>query len=173
MKPLLDHHFVIMAVAVAPPAGAALGMAASRLRREAAAALALAAAAFIAAGLYQQHRQLGRVSAPEPQWVHVASAWLRDQTRSDEFVATDIPILAYYAHRRLVPDFVDTSFTRLHVGQLPPARVFAQLDRYHVRVAAIGRAFWVDPPVKRGFDARFRVRKLHPNIVYYLGRRAR
>ena len=172
MKPLLDHHFVIMAVAVAPPAGAALGLAAARLRREAAAVLVLAAATFIGAGYYQQHRQLGRVSAPEPRWVHVASAWLRSQTRPDEYVATDIPLLAYYAHRRLVPDFVDSSFTRLSVGDLPPSRVFADLARYHVRVAAIGRAFWVSPPIKRGFDARFRVRKLHPNIVYYYGRRS-
>jgi hypothetical protein len=147
-------------------------MTASLLRREAAAVLVVATAVFVAAGVYQQHSHLVRASAPEPRWVHVAAAWLRSETQPNDFVATDIPILAYYAHRRLVPDFVDTSFTRLGVGDLPPARVFAELDRYHVRVAAIGRAFWVDPPIKQGFDARFRVRKLHPNIVYYLGRRA-
>jgi hypothetical protein len=96
---------------------------------------------------------------------------LRTKTRPDEVVATDIPVLAYYAHRRLVPNFVDTSFTRLGVGDLTPAEVFAQLDRYHVRVAAIGRAFWVDPPIRKGFNERFSYRKWHPNIVYYLGRR--
>ena len=90
--------------------------------REAAVPLLLFAALFAVAGTYQQHRQLVRNSKPEPAWVHVAANWLRTETRPDEVVATDIPILAYYAHRRLVPDFVDTSFTRLGVGDLtsPP-----------------------------------------------------
>ena len=170
MKPLLDHHFVILAVAVALPAGAALGLAAERLSREAAVPLLLFVGLFLVVGTYQQHRQLVRLK-PEPAWVHVAATWLRTKTRPDEVVATDIPVLAYYAHRRLVPNFVDTSFTRLGVGDLTPAEVFAQLDRYHVRVAAIGRAFWVDPPIRKGFNERFSYRKWHPNIVYYLGRR--
>jgi 4-amino-4-deoxy-L-arabinose transferase-like glycosyltransferase len=171
MKPLLDHHLVILALAVAVPAGAALGLGASRLRREAAVPLLLFAALFAVAGTYQQHRQLVRNSKPEPAWVHVAAAWLRAETRPDDVVATDIPVLAYYAHRRLVPDFVDTSFTRLNVGDLKPAEVFAELNRYHVRVAAIGRALWVDPAVRRGFNARFDHRKWHPNIVYYFDTR--
>jgi hypothetical protein len=170
MKPLLDHHLVILAVAAAPAAGASLGLAASRMRREAAIPVVLFIAIFAIAGTVQQHRQLGRLQA-EPAWVHVAANWLRSKTRPDEVVATDIPILAYYAHRRLVPDFVDSSFTRLGVGDLSPAEVFAELDRYHVRVAAIGRAFWVDPPIQKGFNVRFSYRKWHPNIVYYLGRR--
>jgi len=170
MKPLIDHHLVILAVAVAPAAGASLGLAASRMRREAALPLLLFAAVFAVVGTYQQHRQLVRLK-PEPAWVHVAANWLRTEARPEEVVATDIPILAYYAHRRLVPNFVDTSFTRLGVGDLTPAEVFAELDRYHVRVAAIGRAFWVDPPIQKGFNARFRYRKWHPNIVYYLGLR--
>jgi hypothetical protein len=170
MKPLIDHHLVILAVAVAPAAGASLGLATSRLRREAAVPLLLVAALFAAVGTYQQHRQLGRLQA-EPAWIHVAANWLRTEARPDEVVATDIPILAYYAHRRLVPNFVDTSFTRLGVGDLSPAEVFRELDRYHVRVAAIGRAFWVDPPIQKGFNARFNYRKWHASIVYYLGRR--
>jgi hypothetical protein len=170
MKPLIDHHLVILAVAIAPAAGASLGLAASRLRRELVLPLLLFAAVFVVVGTYQQHRQLGRLQR-EPAWVHVAANWLRTEARPDEVVATDIPILAYYAHRRLVPNFVDTSFTRLGVGDLSPAEVFRELDRYHVRVAAIGRAFWVDPPVQKGFNARFSYRKWHPNIVYYLGRR--
>jgi len=171
MKPLLDHHLVILAVAVALPAGTALGLSAARLRREVAIPLLLFIALFATAGVYQQHRQLVRNFKPEPAWVHVAASWLRSETQPNEVVATDIPILAYYAHRRLVPDFVDSSFTRLAVGDLTPAEVFRELDRYHVRIAAIGRAFWVDPPLQKGFNARFSHRKWHPNIVYYFGRR--
>ena len=171
MKPLLDHHLVILAVGVALPTGAALGLAASRLRGGTGAVLVLVVASFAAAGVYQQHRQMVRSSKPEPSWIHVAANWLRAETQPNEVVATDIPILAYYAHRRLVPDFVDTSLTRIGVGDLKATKVFAELDRYHVRVAAIGRAFWVDPGIRQVFDARFGRRTLHPNIVYYLGRR--
>lgn len=172
MKPLLDHHLVILAVAVALPAGGALGLAASRLRREGAAALLVCVALFAALGTYQQHRQLVRNSKPEPAWVRVAAGWLRNETRPDEVVATDIPILAYYAHRRLVPDFVDTSFTRIGVGDLAPAEVTAELDRYDVRIAAIGRVFWANPPIQKVFNIRFAHRESHQNIVYYFGRRS-
>jgi hypothetical protein len=119
----------------------------------------------------QQHRQLSGTK-PEPEWIHVAAHWLRAETPPNAVVATDIPIVAYYAHRRLIPDFVDTSFTRLAVGELTPATVFAQLDRYDVRVAAIGRAFWADPAIRKAFDTRFRHRRLGTNIVYYVGRRS-
>jgi 4-amino-4-deoxy-L-arabinose transferase-like glycosyltransferase len=169
MKPLIDHHLVILSVAAAVPAGAALGLAAARLRRGVVIPLLFFVVLFAGAGAYQQHRQLVRNSKPEPAWLHVAASWLRNQTQPDEVVATDIPILAYYAHRRLVPDFVDSSFTRLGVGDLSPAEVMRELDRYKVRVAAIGRAFWVDPAIQKSFNARFSHRKWHPNIVYYLG----
>jgi hypothetical protein len=171
MKPLIEHHLVILAVAVALPAGAALGLATARLQREARIFIMLFVALFAVAGVYQQHRHLVRDSKPEPSWVHVAANWLRAETRPDEVVATDIPILAYYAHRRLVPDFVDTSFTRIGVGDLGAAEVVAELDRYHVRIAAIGRAFWVTPPIQKAFNRRFAHRKWHHNFVYYFGRR--
>lgn len=171
MKPLLDHHLVILSVSLAVPAGAALGFAATRLRPEAGAVAALLLAAFVAAGIYQQHSQLVRNTAPEPAWVHKGANWLRAQTGPADVVATDIPIVAYYAHRRLVPDFVDSSFTRLGVGELTPARVSKELDRYHVQVAAIGRAFWADKAIRHVFDTRFRHRKLAPNIVFYSGSR--
>jgi 4-amino-4-deoxy-L-arabinose transferase-like glycosyltransferase len=172
MKPLLGHHLVILAVSIAVPAGATLGLAASRLRLAGTAALVGVALLFLAAGAVQQRRQLARGSVPEPQWIHRAADWLRAETKPNAVVATDIPIVAYYAHRRLIPDFVDTSFTRLGVGELTPATVFAQLDRYDVRVAAIGRTFWADPAIRKEFDRRFRERRLGTNIVYYVGRRA-
>lgn len=173
MKPLLDHHLVILAVAVALPTGTALGLAASRLQRQdAQIALALFVVAFVAAGIYQQRRQLVRSKQAEPTWVFWAADRIRAETAPGEVVATDIPIIAYDAHRRLVPDLVDTSFTRMSVGELTPAKVFAELDRYHVRVAAIGRAFWADPRFRQQFAARFRRTIVHENVVLYIGRRS-
>lgn len=167
MKPLLDHHLVILSVSLAVPAGAALGLAVRRLRPEAGAVTAFLLVIFVAAGTYQQHRQLVRSTAPEPAWVHRGANWLRAETGPADIVATDIPIVAYYAHRRLVPDFVDSSFTRLGVGELTPAKVAAELDRYHVQVAAIGRTFWADKAIRKVFDTRFRHRQLAPDIVFY------
>jgi 4-amino-4-deoxy-L-arabinose transferase-like glycosyltransferase len=171
MKPLLDHHLVILSVSLAVPAGAALGLAATRLRADGGAVMALLVVTAVAAGIYQQHRQLVRSTAPEPEWVHRGANWLRAESDPADVVATDIPIVAYYAHRRLVPDFVDSSFTRLGVGELTPAKVSAELDRYHVQVAAIGRTFWADQAIRTVFDTRFRHRKLAPNIVFYSGSR--
>lgn len=171
LKPLLDHHLVILAVALALPTGAALGLAATRLRREAAAVVVVAVAVLIPAGVFQQHRQLVRNKQPEPGWLVRAAQWMRAETAPNEVVATDIPIIAYYAHRELVPDFVDTSFTRLDVNDLTPAEVFADLDRYHVRIAAIGRAFYADPKIQAGFNARAQRRIVHLDIVYYVLRR--
>jgi hypothetical protein len=172
MKPLLDHHLVILAVALALPSGAALGLAVTQLRREAGAAVMVAIAVLVPAGVFQQHRQLVRSSQPEPSWLLAAAQWMRAETAPREVVATDIPIIAYYAHRDLVPDFVDTSFTRMHVHDLTAAKVFADLARYHVRVAGIGRAFYADKAIRNGFTARFAHRILGHYIVFYLDRRS-
>jgi hypothetical protein len=171
LKPLLDHHLVILAVALALPTGAALGLAVTRLRPEAGIAVVVAVAVLVPAGVFQQHRQLVRNAQPEPSWLLKAAQWMRAETAPHEVVATDIPIIAYYAHRELVPDFVDTSFTRLDVNDLTPAKVFADLARYHVRIAAIGRAFYADPKIQAGFTARAQRRIVHPDIVYYVLKR--
>src|SRR5205085_1400072 len=147
LKPLIDHHLVILAAAVALPAGAALGLAVTRARRQAAIALSLAWIAIVAAGLYQQHHRLVLGVRAEPAWITWAADRLRADTGPNEVVLTDYPIVAYYAHRRLVPQLVDTSFTRSDIGDLPAPEIFRDLDRYHVRAAALGRALYRDPAI--------------------------
>ncbi len=143
LKPLFPHHLVTLAVALALPAGAWIGVAAARAPRGVGAACAVGAIAFVVIGGYQQHRWAARVPA-QPAYIYAAAAWLRAASRPDEIVATDMPIVAYYAHRRVVPDMVDSTFTRLYIGELTPKSVFANLDRYHVRAAVIGRVFYAD-----------------------------
>jgi 4-amino-4-deoxy-L-arabinose transferase-like glycosyltransferase len=172
LKPLFPHHFATLAVAFTLPAGAALGLTVARTSRLAARGVALLAIVSVAAGAYQQHRWLVRLPA-EPAWIFKPANWLRAETRPNEVVVTDIPIIAYYAHRRLVPDLVDSTFTRLDIGELTAAKVFAGVDRYHVRAAAIGRVFWADPQIRAAFNARFRHRSYGLNIVEYLGPRNR
>ena len=172
MKPLLEHHLVILGVAIALPAGTALGLAGSRLRRRnARIALAVLTVALVVVGVGLQRRHLLESRQAEPSFVVWAADRMRAATAPNEIVATDIPIIAYYAHRRLVPDLVDTSFTRVGVGDLTPAAVFADLDRYHVDFAAIGRTFYADPRIRHRFDVLFRHRIVHPDIVLYRGRR--
>jgi hypothetical protein len=172
LKPLIDHHLVILAAAVALPAGTALGLAAARLRRETAAAVALACVGLVAAGLYQQGHRLALGVRSEPEWILWAAGRLRAETTPREIIASDYPIVAYYAHRELVPDLVDTSFTRFDVGELTAPRVLREIDRYHVRAAALGRVLYGDPAIRAGFARRFRRRIAHGFIVLYLGRRS-
>jgi hypothetical protein len=172
MKPLLDHHLVVLAIALAIASGAGLGWLASQIRRDVLLVLAASVAVFIAAGSYQQHRQLVRSRLAEPPWILWAAERLRAETRPDEVVATDIPIVGYYAHRRLVPDLVDTSFTRVGVGDLTPSKVFAELNRYHVRAAVLGRALYSVPEIRARFAARFARRIPHDFVVLYLDKRA-
>jgi 4-amino-4-deoxy-L-arabinose transferase-like glycosyltransferase len=173
MNPLLDHHLVILAVALALPTGATLGLALSQpIRREVQIAVALLVGAIVVVGVAQQHRRLVQADQPEPAWIFRAANEVRAATAPADVVVTDIPIIAYRAHRRLVPDLVDTSFTRMSVGELPPAKIFAELARYNVQVAAIGRSFYANPQIRHGFDVRFRHRLVRPNIVIYRGRRS-
>ena len=173
MKPLLDHHLVILAMALALPVGATLGLTVSSSpRRTAGLAVGLLAGALVAVGVAQQHHHLGQARSSEPGWILQAAALMRSEAAPSDLVATDIPIIAYRAHRLLVPDLVDTSLTRMSVGELPPSKVFAELARYDVQVAAIGRAFYAYPRIRHGFDTHFRRRVVHPNIVFYFGRLA-
>jgi len=172
LKPLIDHHLVILAAAVALPAGTAVGLAATRARAEAAAAAALGCAALAAAGLYQQHHRLALGVRSEPDWIVWAADRLRADTGPRDVIATDYPIVAYYAHRKLVPDLVDTSFTRYQVGELSAPKVLREIDHYHVRAAALGRVLYGDPAIRAGFAHRFRRRIAHSYIVLYVGRRA-
>jgi 4-amino-4-deoxy-L-arabinose transferase-like glycosyltransferase len=170
LKPLFPHHLVTLAVALAVPAGASIGVAAARAPRRVGTVVAAAAVAFVAIGAYQQHRWADRVPA-QPAWIYTAAAWLRAESRPNDIVATDMPIVAYYAHRRVAPDLVDSTFTRLYIGELTPKKVFESIDRYHIDAAIIGRVFFADPKIRHAFDIGFRHRRYLENAVAYRGRK--
>jgi 4-amino-4-deoxy-L-arabinose transferase-like glycosyltransferase len=170
LKPLFTHHLVALSVALALPAGASIGVAAARAPRTVGTACAAVAMVFVAAGAYQQHRWADRVPG-QPPWIYHAAAWLRAASRPDELVATDMPIVAYDAHRRVVPDLVDSTFTRLYLGELTAKKVFEDIDRNHVNVALIGRVFFADAKIRHAFDAGFRHRLDLENAVGYWGRK--
>jgi hypothetical protein len=136
-RPLLDHHFVLLAAAGAIAAAASLPVG----RPIVATALALA----IAAGWVQEWRRIGRNDAPEPAAVLTAARALRAQTAPAELVGADLPIVAFRANRRLPGELVDTSAVRFASGSLTNARVFATLERARVRTVVVGREFRARP----------------------------
>jgi hypothetical protein len=131
--PLLDHHFVLLAAALATAAGASLASPRGRL------ALAGVAVACVgaAAGWIQDYRQIGRSTPPEPAEVRQAADAVRALTRPSELVASDLPIVPYLADRRLPGDLVDTSAVRFASGSLTRRDVRAA----PVRVYVVGREF--------------------------------
>jgi 4-amino-4-deoxy-L-arabinose transferase-like glycosyltransferase len=150
-RPLLDHHFVLLAAAGAIAAAASLPVA----RPLVATALAL----LIVAGWVQEWRRVGRNDAPELAAVLTAAHTLRAQTAPAELVGADLPIVAFRADRRLPGELVDTSAVRFASGSLTDAEVVATLDRAGVRTVVVGREFGARPRLLAELR-RFRVLKV-------------
>ena len=141
-KPLLDHHFVLLAAAVATAAGASLGSGRGRLG---AAFLAVAGVTAVA-GWVQDYRQIDRSTKPEPVEIRQAAHVVRVLTRSNELVASDLPIVPYLADRREPGRLVDTSAVRFASGSLTPGDV----RRARARVYVAGREFLSHPEAIKG-----------------------
>ncbi len=139
-EPLLDHHFVLLAATLAVPAGAGLGAGVLRVPEPARYAVAgLAGLALAAGGLQEQDRLADQPG--DPPAVRRAAAALEAATRPGDLVATDLPIVAYLADRRIPGQLVDTSFVRLANGSLTQAEILAAIDRTQVHGVAVGRLF--------------------------------
>jgi hypothetical protein len=136
-RPLLDHHFVLLAAAGAVAAAASLPVG----RPVLATALALA----VAAGWVQEWRQIGRNNAPERAPVLAAARALQAQTAPAELVGADLPIVAFHADRRLPGELVDTSAVRFASGSLTDAKVLAVLEHAGVHTVVVGREFAARP----------------------------
>jgi hypothetical protein len=100
--------------------------------------------------------------------VRWAAAQLRDRTRPDELVATDRPIVAFMARRRVPGDLVDTAYLRFRAGYLDAGRVVADLDLAHVQAVAALRAFRDEPAVRRRLERAFPVKLRHGGATLYL-----
>jgi hypothetical protein len=159
---VLEHHRVLLAAALALAAGVAL----ARLPvRFAAAPMVL----LIGAGLSQQWIRL-HSSKPTPHYQTWAASQLRSRTDSSELVATDMPIVAHLANRRLPGQLVDTSLARFGAGSLTDAGVLRLLDRDRIRVVVAGRAFLLRSELLRQLELRYREVARLPEAVVYVRR---
>ena len=160
---------MLLATVVAVPAGAGLGAAFARMPRPARLAVAGVAVLALAAGFAQEQRRLARQEG-EPAGVHWAAAELRARTSPDELVATDLPIVAYLAHRRVPGQLVDTSYVRLGTDSLTDAKILSTLERGAIRAVVVGRLYGDRPALVRALRARYPTRLERDGITLYLSR---
>jgi 4-amino-4-deoxy-L-arabinose transferase-like glycosyltransferase len=151
-RPLLDHHFVLLAAAGAVAAAGSLPV--SRP------IIAMVVALAVAAGWAQQWHQIGRNEEREPAAVLAAARALRAHTAPAELVGADLPIVAFRADRRLPGELVDTSAVRFASGSLTDAKVLATLEHARVRTVVVGREFGARPRLLAGLR-RYRVLRVN------------
>jgi len=168
MRPLLDHHLVLLAAAIAVPAGTSLGATVMLLRPRTRIVVAGAAVLVLAAGLAQQWRQLERNVRPDDPKVVWAAGVLRDNTDPDGYVVSDLPYAAVLADRRIAGPLVDTSWGRVSSGKLSAADVIRIADEYDVHVVVTGRMLRSSPGLAGMLRARFPVRRTYGDAVAYV-----
>ena len=168
MRPLLDHHIVLLAAAIAVPAGTSLGATVMLLRPRWRVVAATAAVLIAAAGLGQQWRQLERNFRPDDPTVLWAADLLRSNTPPRGFVVSDLPYAAVLADRRIAGPLVDTSWGRVSSGKLSAADVIRVADEYDVHVVITGRMLRRSPGLARMLRARFPVRRTFGDATAYL-----
>jgi Glycosyltransferase family 87 len=153
-RPLLDHHLVLLTTVLAVPAGSGLGAAVTHVPRPARFALTGALALALMAGFVQEERRLVRQSG-DPPGVIWAAEQLRTLTKPEDLVATDLPIVAYLADRRVPGQLIDSSFVRLRGGSLTDMDVLGTLVRKKVRTVVVGRLYAEDPRLMMALRTAF------------------
>jgi 4-amino-4-deoxy-L-arabinose transferase-like glycosyltransferase len=146
-RPLIDHHMVVLAVALALPAAVAL----ASVRRPPSWAPAAAAAVLalgVGPGAFQELRRLDRNLRPEPDSVTWAAGQLSRLTVPEALVVSDLPIVLHYADRRTAPSLVDTSYVRFE-GDLTAEAVLEDIRQLHPDAVVVGRAFRDQPELLR------------------------
>lgn len=164
MKPLLDHHLVLLTTALAVPAGAAIGVTLERLNRYAPLLLVPA----VAAGLYQEHRRLARNDVPERPSYHWAAEIVAANSKPAQLVVSDIPSVPYLAHRREPGQLIDTSIARIVDEYLKPKDVLHLIDESHAPLVVVGRNFRSQPEIVRGIAQRYPRKLRNGEVTIYL-----
>jgi 4-amino-4-deoxy-L-arabinose transferase-like glycosyltransferase len=154
-QPLIDHHFVLVAAALAVPAGASLDL---RLGSRRSAAFAALLALVLLAGYAQQWRRVNRLEGPDLARAQAAEA-VAAETRPGELIVTDLPIVAVLAGRGVPGKLVDTSIVRFRSGSLDADCVLGEANAAGARLVVAGRAFRIVPGVLKFLTAEFPQRR--------------
>jgi hypothetical protein len=170
-RPLLDHHLVLIAAALAVTGGAGYGAAAGQLRRPVLAAGITLVAVALALGFLQEGNRLAGDDLPEPPEVRWAVDQVRAETRPADLVATDLPIVAYLSDRRVPGQLIDSSYGRLLSGTQTTPEILAVLRREHIRAVLVGRNYRLKPDLIAALGARYPRRLANGGVTLYLAAR--
>jgi 4-amino-4-deoxy-L-arabinose transferase-like glycosyltransferase len=143
-RPLFEHHLVLLCAALGTAAGVALG----RLPTVAGVVVLVG----VAFGAAQQFHRIGLQVTTEPPELRWGAERLRG---CQQPVASDQPIVAFEAGRRVPGQLVDTSLVRLATPSLPPSEVLRLVDREGVSAVYASRAFRAHPEILHGLERRF------------------
>lgn len=157
-RPLFYHHVYLLAVATSAPSGIGLARILAirwqtRLPRLTGHA---AVPAVVAVLLFQAWRTAAPSESAESGGLGRMVALIRSHTSPQDYVvASDIPIVAFRAHRLVPPNLVDTSLVRILTGALRPADVRREIRVARVRAVLVGGRF-----------------RRWPNLIGYIARRS-
>jgi 4-amino-4-deoxy-L-arabinose transferase-like glycosyltransferase len=172
VRPLEDHHLVLLSVACAIAAGPSIALAIGGLPGRAQLAAAAVLVLFVAAGLYQEQRRLHRNNVAEPAELTWATRAIEHATGRDALVVSDQPIVVYRARRATAGPLVDVSSTRVTGGTLTAADVESELRRTRPQAVLVDRMLRFLPGVVPWLDVRYRRRARCGSATLYLTTRA-
>lgn len=172
VRPLADHHMVLLSVACAIAAGPSLAIAIGGLPRPAQVTATTVLVLFVAAGIYQEQRRLHRNDIAEPAEVMWAIEAVERATGRNALVVTDQPIVVFRAHRATAGPLVDVSNTRVTGRTLTAADVNTEIRRSRPDAVLVNRMLRFLPGVVAGLDRRYRWRVRCGSATLYLVSRA-
>jgi 4-amino-4-deoxy-L-arabinose transferase-like glycosyltransferase len=172
VRPLTDHHLVLLSAACAVAAGPSLALAIGDLPRAPRVAAAAVVVLFVAAGLYQEQRRLHRNDLPDSPEVTWAIAATSAATGREAVVVTDQPIVVFRAARATSGPLVDISNTRVSGGTLTAADVNAELRRSRPDAVLVDRMLRSLPAVIAQLDRTYPRRVRCGSATLYLRSRA-
>ena len=172
VRPLEDHHLVLLSVAGALAAGPSLALAAGALPRSAQIAATAALVLLVAAGFYQEQRRLERNDVAEPAELQWAAEAIARATSRGALVVSDQPIVVFRAHRATAGPLVDISDTRVSGGTLTAADVNSELRRSRPQAVLVDRMLRFLPAVVASLDRDYSRRVRCDGATLYLATRA-
>jgi 4-amino-4-deoxy-L-arabinose transferase-like glycosyltransferase len=155
VRPLTDHHLVLLSVACAIAAGPSLALAIGNLPRAPQAVAAAVLVLFVTAGMYQEQRRLHRNDLADPAEVSWAIEAVKTATRPDALVVTDQPIVLFRGQRATIGSLVDISNTRVSGGTLTADDVNAEIRTSRPDAVLVARMLRFLPAVIAELDREY------------------
>jgi 4-amino-4-deoxy-L-arabinose transferase-like glycosyltransferase len=172
VRPLTDHHLVLLSVACAIAAGPSLALAIVGLGRGPRVVATTALVLAVASGMYQEQRRLHRNDLADSLEVAWAIEAVERATGRGALVVTDQPIVLFRAKRATAGRIVDISNTRVAGGTLTAEDVNAEIRQSRPDAVVVDRMLRSLPAVIARLDGAYRWRVRCGSATLYLSSRA-